>query len=82
MDDGDGTHSNSGRTSTREEASEEACTPVRDAGHGSGNRRLVFNARPRLLPNEQPLAVSGNMTRDYCKYVHVQLAFFFQECLM
>ena len=55
MDDGDGTRSSSGRTSTREEAR----TPVRDAGHGSGNRRLVFNARPRLLPNEQPLAVSG-----------------------
>ena len=65
----------------REEVSEATRTPVRDAGRGSGNRHLVFNARPQFLPNEPPLAVSGNRTRDYCKYVHVQLAFFSSSAL-
>ena len=76
MEDGDGMCSSSRHTSMWEEASEEARIPVCDASRGSGNRRLVFNARPRLLSNEQPLAISDNMTRDYCKYVHVLLAFF------
>ena len=53
MDDGD-RDEDAREDATQRVTRDEARTPIRDTSSRSGNRRLMFNARPQVLPRVLP----------------------------